>query len=330
MVNHAFFKALLFLSAGAVIHALQDEQDLRKYGGLLSLLPYCYILMLIGSFSLMALPFLTGFYSKEFILSSTYGHYSFSGAGAYWLSTVAAAFTAAYSIRSLYLTFLTKPNGPKVNYMGTHEPSLVMALPLFILAVFSLFFGFIGQEAFIGVGSGFFTNALFQHPNHVIEAEFSVPLAYKLFPLIATILSSSLLILFYTCFSHYGMWLKDLWRGLYVFFNQRYHFDSLYSFIGYKIIALGYITWKSLDKGVLELLGPFGLSKMVTSFSLRIASLDTGYIPHYAILILLGLIGFIYFVLSMPDPKGLILILGFTLILPYSPSLDDTQNSPLK
>ena len=91
---------------------------------------------------------------------------------------------------------------------------------------------------------------------------------------------------------------------------------------------MGYITGKSIDKGVLELLGPFGLSKMVTSFSLRIASLDTGYIPHYAILILLGLIGFIYFVVSMPDPKALILILGFTLILPYSPSLDDTQNSP--
>jgi NADH-ubiquinone oxidoreductase chain 5 len=102
LVNHAFFKALLFLSAGAVIHALNDEQDLRKYGGLVTLLPFCYILMLIGSLSLMALPFLTGYYSKEVIILSSYAAYSISGHLAYWISTVAATFTALYSVRSLY------------------------------------------------------------------------------------------------------------------------------------------------------------------------------------------------------------------------------------
>ena len=186
LVNHAWFKALLFLSAGSVIHAMNDEQDLRKFGGLSRLLPFTYSMMVIGSLSLMALPFLTGFYSKDLIIELAYGHYSFSGNLVYWLASVAAVFTAMYSIRSLYLTFLGYPNGPKINYQNIHEAPLIMAIPLVILAVFSIFFGYVTKDLFVGMGTDFYNNALFIHPNHsiLVDTEFGLPLSMKFLPLI--------------------------------------------------------------------------------------------------------------------------------------------------
>jgi len=156
LVNHAFFKALLFLSAGAVIHALNDEQDMRKMGGLVNLLPFTYTMIFIGSFSLMALPFLTGFYSKDLILEVALGQYLFTSSVAYWLGTISAVFTAFYSLRLLALTFLTYPNGPRIHYLSTHEAPLIMAIPLVILAIMSIFFGFVTKDLFVGPGSDFF------------------------------------------------------------------------------------------------------------------------------------------------------------------------------
>jgi len=116
LVNHAFYKALLFLGAGAVIHAVADNQDFRKYGGLKAYLPLTYSVMLIASLSLVAFPFMTGFYSKDFILESAYGQFYFSGVVVYFIATIGAMFTTLYSVKVLYLTFLTNPNGPKINY----------------------------------------------------------------------------------------------------------------------------------------------------------------------------------------------------------------------
>ena len=106
LANHAFFKALLFLSAGSVIHALADEQDMRRMGGLLKVLPFTYVMIVIGSLSLMGFPFLTGFYSKDVILELSFAHYSFEGTFAHWLGCVSALFTAFYSFRLIYLTFV--------------------------------------------------------------------------------------------------------------------------------------------------------------------------------------------------------------------------------
>jgi hypothetical protein len=117
LVNHAFYKALLFLGAGAVIHAVADNQDFRKYGGLKAYLPLTYSVMLIASLSLVAFPFMTGFYSKDFILESAYGQFYFSGIVVYFIATIGAMFTTLYSVKVLYLTFLTNPNGPQINYL---------------------------------------------------------------------------------------------------------------------------------------------------------------------------------------------------------------------
>jgi hypothetical protein len=129
LVNHAFYKALLFLGAGAVIHAVADNQDFRRYGGLRPFLPLTYSVMLIASLSLVAFPFMTGFYSKDFILESAYGQYYFSGTVVYIIATIGAMFTTLYSVKVLYLTFLTNPNGPLINYKNAHEGDIFMSLP---------------------------------------------------------------------------------------------------------------------------------------------------------------------------------------------------------
>src|SRR5690348_9847656 len=147
LVNHAFYKALLFLGAGAVIHAVNDNQDFRKYGGLRSYLPLSYSIMLIASLSLVAFPFMTGFYSKDLIIESAFGQYNLSSIIIYFIATIGAMFTTLYSIKVLYVTFLSNPNGPLVNYKSetskaAHEGDIFMSLPLIILAVFSIYFGF--------------------------------------------------------------------------------------------------------------------------------------------------------------------------------------------
>lgn len=317
-MNHAFFKALLFLSAGAVIHAMHDEQDMRRLGGLGKILPFAYILMLIGSLSLMAVPFLTGFYSKDLIITASYGHYTLSGMAAYWLVTAGAALTAAYSARLLYYTFWSQPRGPKESYLSSHEAPPVMAVPMSILALFAIFFGYLGQDLFIGMGSSLWNNALFQLPSHVIEAEFSVPVSLKLLPLIPSVVAPALLLSLFIRYPKILGWLVTLhiWRTFYSFFNRSYLFDSLYAQIAGKFLDFGFVTAKTIDRGVLELLGPYGLTTLLTSTASRLSYLDTGFLPHYASYMLIGLVGFLVFAFVIQNPKLLILVLCLVLLLP--------------
>src|SRR6201989_1015265 len=198
LVNHAFYKGLLFLGAGSVIHAVSDNQDFRRYGGLKIFLPLTYSVMLIASLSLVAFPFMTGFYSKDFILESAYGQFYFSSTVVYFIAVIGAMFTTLYSVKVLYLTFLTNPNGPLANYKIAHEGDIFMSLPLIILAVFSIFFGYITKDLFIGLGTGFFIdNGIFIHPSHeiMLETEFAVPTIFKMLPLFFTILLSIIAII---------------------------------------------------------------------------------------------------------------------------------------
>jgi NADH-ubiquinone oxidoreductase chain 5 len=321
LVNHAFFKALLFLSAGAVIHALNDEQDMRKMGGLVNLLPFTYTMILIGSLSLMALPFLTGFYSKDLILEVAFGQYLFTGNVAYWLGTISAVFTAFYSLRLLALTFLTYPNGPRINYLGTHEAPLIMAVPLVLLAIMSIFFGYVTKDLFIGVGTNFWGNSLFVHPNHVslIEAEFAIPTFYKLLPLMGSLFGGGLALVLYHLFPLFTISLTEntLGRTLYRFLNQKYWFDNIYNnLILSKLLNFGYTTNKTLDRGVIELVGPYGLVNVFKNASTKITSLDTGFIPSYAMYIFSGLIVFITLIFYVGDPRLFLLLLWAVLLLP--------------
>jgi len=313
LINHAFYKGLLFLGAGAVIHAVSDNQDFRKYGSLIIYLPLTYTVMLIASLSLVALPFMTGFYSKDFILESLYGQYTFSGIVIYFIATIGAMFTTLYSIKVLYLTFFTNPNGPIVEYKNIiQEGNIFMSLPLIILAIFSIFFGYITRDIFVGLGSNFFAdNGLFIHPIHEImmNTEFYVPTIFKLLPFIFTLSLTLISLLVLEFLPRILVYFKFTRIGynIFGFFNQRFLIELYYNkYIVDFIFKLGSQTTKVIDKGSVELIGPYGLEIALNTLGKNIAKLDTYIITTYALYILLGfllylLIPFIwdyYFILA--------------------------------
>ena len=320
LVNHAFYKGLLFLGAGSVIHAVSDNQDFRRYGGLRIFLPLTYSVMLIASLSLVAFPFMTGFYSKDFIIESAYGQFYISSVIVYWISTIAAMFTTLYSIKVLYLTFLTNPNGPIINYKHAHESDIFMSIPLIFLAVFSIFFGYIAKDIFIGLGTSFFIdNGLFIHPSHEItlDVEFAVPTLIKIIPLIFTILLSVVSIIICE-FMNKGLVyfkLSSIGYNIYGLLSQRFLIELFYNkYITNLVLELGGQTTKVIDKGSIELIGPFGLEKGLINLSKNISTLDTGVITSYALYILVGLTFYIsvpYFLLL---DNNLLIIILFALI----------------
>jgi len=304
LANHAFFKALLFLGAGCVIHAVGDEQDMRKMGGLAKILPFTYGMMLIGSLSLMGMPFLTGFYSKDVILEVAYGNYTTPGRFAYILGTMAAFLTAFYSMRSLYLTFLSKPNGYRVLITGAHEAPLRMALPLFILAIPSIFIGYLTKDMIIGLGSDFWQGAIFVQPKNfvMIDAE-NIPISAKLLPVVLSILGATSSYFLYSYASNILYQLKTSPTGLklYAFLNRKWFFDKVYNeVIGqFFLYAAYHSTYKQVDRGLIESLGPFGFSRLVSKIAYSLKLLQTGFFYHYTLAMVISLMSFLaYFSFS--------------------------------
>ncbi len=295
LINHAFYKGLLFLGAGAVIHAVVDNQDLRKYGGLISFLPLTYSVILIASLSLVAFPFMTGFFSKDFILESAYGQYHFSSIDVYVIAVIGAIFTTLYSVKVIYLTFLAAPNGSKNYYKNAHESDIFISLPLVILAVFSIYFGYITKDIFIGLGSGFFVdNSIFIHPVHeiMINTEFGVPTIFKLIPFIFTVSFSALAIIYSEFMPKVisNFKLSNLGYYIFGFFNQRFLVEFFYNkFIINSVLDIGGQTTKILDKGSIESVGPYGLGIVLTKSSKIISSLSNGVVTNYALYILIGI-----------------------------------------
>ena len=326
LVNHAFYKALLFLGAGSVIHAVADNQDFRKYGGLREYLPLTYSVMLIASLSLVAVPFMTGFYSKDFILESAFGQYYLSSVIVYFISTIGAMFTTLYSAKVLYLTFLTNPQGPLVNYKHAHEGDLFMTLPLVILAIFSIFFGYLTKDIFIGLGTDFFSdNSLFIHPIHeiMLDTEFALPTFFKLLPFVFTICLSILSVLFSEFFPNLLINFKFSKFGYNVFslLNQRFYIELLYNkYIIDGVLNLGGLTTKFIDKGSVEFLGPYGLEKGLVHLSNSLNNLSTGVVTTYALYILIVFILYITLLYNLYlDNNILILILFcFSYLIYYN------------
>lgn len=298
LANHAFFKALLFLGAGCVIHAIGDEQDMRKMGGLAKIMPFTYAMMLIGSLSLMGFPFLTGFYSKDVILEVAYGKYSTSAHFAYLLGSLAAFLTAFYSMRLLYLTFLSKPNGYRVLILNAHEAPWRMALPLFILVIPSIFIGYLSKDMIIGLGTNFWQGAIFIQPKNfnMIDAE-HIPQAAKLLPLTLALIGAFSSYLLYSYGSATLYLLKTSSYGLkfYVFFNRKWFFDKVYNeVLGQFFLSVAYnVTYKQVDRGLIESLGPFGITRLVSRISLNLKVLQTGFFYHYTLAMVLSLLSFL-------------------------------------
>lgn len=316
LTNHAFFKALLFLSAGSVIHAVANEQDMRRMGSLCKLLPLTYSLMLIGSLALAGFPFLTGFYSKDFILELTqtfsYNNIDMTYISfACWLGNLSVFFTAFYSFRLIYLTFLNNTNMNRISFSSVHEASSIMSLPLIILGLGSLFIGYIGKDLFIGLGTDFWGVSVFILPNHsnFIEAEWlSTGIKWMPFLLSITgIMIATVINLLPVHVYIYKYFFKVI-TFLAFLINKKWYWDVLYTrIITIPVLNFGYkISFKILDRGFIELLGPYGFTKLIPKWSQLLISLQTGQITHYIFFMVLGLCFF-----------SIIIVFNFISILKY-------------
>jgi NADH-ubiquinone oxidoreductase chain 5 len=296
--NHAFFKALLFLSAGSVIHAVNDEQDMRKMGGLKNLVPYTYSMVTIGSLALIGFPFLAGFYSKDLILEVAYGKYTSLGYLSYTLGTLGAFLTAFYSTRLLYLTFMSKPTGHRsvICFAVDSGPQITFALGA--LAIPSIFVGYCTKDMLVGLGSQFFGTAIYVQSTNLFDAEF-IPLFYKTLPVNLSIFGALLAYVLYNFYSSIIFNIKTSFTGkkIYNFFNRKWFFDKLYNeCFGQFFFKFGYsISYKFVDRGVFEILGPTGLSSTALRIGSELHKYQSGYIYHYTLIILIAvtiLLGF--------------------------------------
>jgi proton-translocating NADH-quinone oxidoreductase chain L len=289
LINHAFFKALLFLCAGSVIHALANEQDIRKMGHLAKILPITYVLMLIGSLSLLGFPFLTGFYSKDIILEVTYSTYSISALFAFCLGIFSVFFTSFYSCRLLHLTFLgTSININRKIVEAAHEAPKLMLIAFIPLAFGSIFWGYLTKDFFVGLGTNFWQTSVYILPNNynIIEAEF-LPLSIKLIPFVFSMCGIILSIIVY-----YGFTIKPysvlkvkfpIFGHIYNFLIKKWYFDLLYNqiFSKFYFIISYKNTFKLIDRGLLEYFGPTGIVKVTSKLSKYITSLYSGFLYQY-------------------------------------------------
>src|SRR5690606_24256708 len=239
---------------------------------------------------------MTGFYSKDLILESSYGQYHFHSIAVYFIAVIGAIFTTLYSVKILYLTFIANPNGSLNYYKNAHEGNIFMSLPLVILAIFSIYFGFLTKDIYVGLGSGFFNNnSIFIHPMHeiLISAEFGVNRFIKLLPFFFTVIATGSAI---TVFEFYpsltnSLKLNNLGYNIFGFFNQRLLIELFYNkYIVNLTLKLGGQTTKVLDRGSIELVGPFGAEKLLLFISKAVSGLSTGMVTNYALFIIIGVI----------------------------------------
>jgi NADH-ubiquinone oxidoreductase chain 5 len=284
--NHAFFKALLFLGAGSVIHSSGDEQDMRKMGGLKNLIPFTYSIILVGSLALAGFPFLTGFYSKDFILESAFGCFNTMGHYCYYLGTFSAFLTAYYSTRLLFLTFLNKPNGFRVMYEQSFDSSYYICTVLSVLAIPSIFMGFYSKDLFIGFGTDLWSTSIYIAPQNVytFDSEF-IPFFFKIAPVCFSFLGIGSCFLFYTYQPKFLFHIKMTKIGLllYTFLNKKWYIDKIYTeTLGQLVLHLSFaLNYKLVDRGVFEMMGPHGITKFVYNFSSFSSKLQSGYLNHY-------------------------------------------------
>jgi proton-translocating NADH-quinone oxidoreductase chain L len=293
LVNHAFFKAALFLSAGAIIHSLSNEQDMRRMGGLRLILPISYTVMLIATIAIVGFPFLTGFFSKDIIIETAAVTITISGNFVYWLSLVTAMFTAFYSFRLLYLVFYLDTTNL---YLGVakkiHESDATLSFSLLLLAIGSLFIGYLTKDLFIGIGSVFLESCVFILPEHKIGFWFETEILdtwLKLLPFLFTVVSGIGVLVFYYFFKKYilpSFIVGFIKQGL-----SKWNFDRLYNvFINKKIFLFGYNIFSILDRGFFENIGPNGIIKLIYKVSDFINRFQTGLIYQYVASFVVGII----------------------------------------
>jgi NADH-ubiquinone oxidoreductase chain 5 len=284
--NHATFKALLFLTAGAIIHALGNEQDIRKMGGLANLLPFSYAMLLIGSLALMGFPFLSGYYSKDVILEVAYAKFTVTGHFAFWLGSLSAFFTSFYSMRLLFLTFLGEVNSTKTSISHVHDAPLLMALPMGFLSILSIFTGYFTRDLFVGLGTPFWGRSLSfttTDYNTFLTAEF-LPFYIKIIPVLFSTLGTITAILYFGFFvKNFNVFsLSPSLLSTYTFLSKKWFFDKIYNEVFVQsFLSLGYFfSYKSLDRGFFESFGPTGVTNILEKTSQNLSYQQTG-LPYF-------------------------------------------------
>ena len=296
LFTHAFFKALLFLGSGSVIHAVSDEQDIRKMGGLYKLIPFTWIVMLIGTLGLTGAPLLSGYYSKDGIIeaafvSQTEGHFY-----AFYLLVFSALLTSFYSWRLIFLTFNGKSNISTEIFSKIHESPKVMLFPLMALSILTVFSGIYFVDYFMSHDYQFLwqTSIYLSESNHVIESIHYVPKWVKYSPLIMMVLGLITAIIFYLIYPNIPKFLSNKFNPLYKFLLNKWYFDELYELIFVRNVSrFGNFLSNFGDKRVIDGLGPDGISLRVMDIAKQVSRIQTGYIYHYAFAMLIGLMLFI-------------------------------------
>lgn len=300
LFTHAFFKALLFLGAGSVIHAVDGEQDMRHMGGLRKHIPITYWTMMIGTLALTGFPFTAGYYSKDAIIESAFaGENAFAMYG-YMMTVIAAALTSFYSWRLVFLTFHGKPRASHEVMHHVHESPPVMTTPLFILSAGALLAGIVFYPFFLG-GSyeTFWHTALFAGPeNHILHEAHEVPALVVWSPTIAMALGFVLAYVFYIRQPQRPAQMAARNPGLYKFLLNKWYFDELYDVLFVRSAKwLGRFLWKKGDVAVIDRLGPDGISARALDVTGWVVRLQTGYLYHYAFVMLIGVAALVTFMM---------------------------------
>ena len=288
LFTHAFFKALLFLGSGSVIHSFKDEQNINLMGGVWKKIPYTYTLMLIGTLALTGFPFLSGFYSKDAIIEFAYLRGNTVGIYAAYIGIFTAVLTSIYSWRLIFKTFHGTYNNSEIDIDNMHESPPVMLIPLILLAIGAVFAGMLFKDLFIGHELSYtFWNSsikfleplsmdhpptwfLFLTPTLVV---LSIPLSFYLFVKNTTVVNE----------------IVRINRPLYIFLQKKWYFDELYDSIFVKPSKIiGKFLWKQIDGAVIDKFGPDGISKLIKNFSIRAIKFQSGYIYQYAFVMLIG------------------------------------------
>jgi NADH-quinone oxidoreductase subunit L len=301
LFTHAFFKALLFLGSGSVIHAMSGEQDMRKMGGIGKLIRVTYILMWIGNLALagIGIPYVygfAGFYSKDSILESAFAAGNGFATYAFWLGIIAAFMTAFYSWRLLFLTFHGKPRADHETMHHVHESPPVMLIPLYVLAIGAVLAGIVFAPYFVGEKmSEFWGNAIFFGPeNHIPQEAEEVPFWVKVLPLVMGVLGILVAFQAYMRSKDLPSRIAKAFGPIYTFVFNKWFFDELYDAVFVRPAkALGRLLWKGGDGAIIDGLGPDGISQVTVDLAKRASKLQTGYVYHYAFAMMIGVVALV-------------------------------------
>jgi NADH-quinone oxidoreductase subunit L len=296
LFTHAFFKALLFLASGSVIHAMGGEQDMRRMGGLWKKIPITYALMWIGSLSLAGIPFFAGYYSKDTILAAAWASGTAVGRYSFVLGSFAAFMTAFYSWRLLFMTFHGEPRADEETMHHAHESPWVMLIPLFVLAAGAVFAGYLMYGDFVGAArNAFWKGSILVLPGHdAIAGAERIPGYIALVPFVLALAGIATAYLAYVARPEIPALFVKRFRALYLFVLNKWYFDELYNWLFVRpAFSIGEGLWKSGDGAVIDGLGPDGVAAATRDLARQASRLQTGYVYHYAFVMLIGVVALV-------------------------------------